>query len=154
MMPYRKKSEVEALLKEVRAIYAEVDQMPVERDCIRRTECCYFKRTGLTPQLTSGEGLLAAKAWRASGRKELKSRADGGCPMLIGELGQGKCAIYADRPFGCRTHFCDAAGGPLARRDVIDWIRRLEAIDSALGGHGPKSLPASIEEALGWRAAV
>ena len=151
MMPYRKKSDVEALLREVREIYAMLEQVPIERDCIRRTECCYFTRTGLTPQLTAGEGVLAAKAWRASGRKEIKPRADGGCPMLIGDLGKGKCAIYADRPFGCRTHFCEAAGGHYARRDVVELIRRLEAIDNAFGGKGPKSLAASIEEGMQWK---
>lgn len=153
-MPYRKKSQVDALLLEVRAVYAELDRKPIERDCIGRTECCYFKRTGLTPQLTAGEGLLAAKAWRATGRKELKPRPDGGCPMLVGLEGKGKCAIYADRPFGCRTHFCEAAGGPYERRDVVDLIRRLEAIDTAFGGNGPKSLQASVAEGLNWRAAM
>ena len=148
MRPYRKKEVIEEVLQEVRAIYAELEQRPIERQCVHRTECCYFKRTGLTPQLTAGEARLAAKAWRATGRKDLKPRADGGCPMLIGAEGQGKCAIYADRPFGCRTHFCEEAGGPYARREVVDLIHRLEAVDDALGGSGPKSLTAAIIENL------
>jgi hypothetical protein len=61
----------------------------------------------------------------------------------------GNCLIYADRPFGCRTHFCAAAGGPLARREVLDFIRRLEVIDAQLGGDGPRKLPAAIKAALG-----
>ncbi len=148
MMPYHKKETVDALLKEVRAVYADLEKRPVERQCVRRTECCYFKRTGLTPQLTAGEARVAAKGWRASGRKVLKPREDGGCPMLIGPEGQGKCAIYADRPFGCRTHFCEQAGGPYARKEVVDLIRRLEVVDAALGGNGPKALGAAVEEAL------
>jgi hypothetical protein len=60
----------------------------------------------------------------------------------------GKCLIYADRPFACRTHFCPAAGGPMARREVIDLIRRLEAIDAQLGGAGPRKLPLALRSAL------
>ena len=94
----------------------------------------HFKLTGLTPYLTKGEALLAAKAFRATGRRELPQKADGSCPLLHPQT--GRCLIYADRPFGCRTHFCASAGGPYARRDVLDLIRRLEAVDAALGGAG------------------
>jgi Fe-S-cluster containining protein len=133
-------------LTEVRRIYAELATRPAERQCIRRTECCQFKLTGLTPYLTKGEALVAARAWRATGHTKLPSTADGACPML--EPGSGRCLIYADRPFGCRTHFCAAAGGPLARREVIDLIRRLETIDARLGGDGPRQLPGAVAAAL------
>ena len=133
-------------LAEVRRVYADLATRPVERQCIRRTECCQFKLTGLTPYLTKGEARVAAQAWRASGRTKLPSPSDGACPML--ELQSGRCLIYADRPFGCRTHFCAAAGGPLARREVIDLIRRLETIDAQLGGDGPRQLPAAVAAAL------
>src|SRR6478735_7243323 len=115
--PNRIGDSVPAAITEVCQIYAELATRPVERQCIRRTECCQFKLTGLTPYLTKGEALVAARAWRATGRTKLPSKADGACPML--DERSGRCLIYADRPFGCRTHFCDAAGGPLARRDVI-----------------------------------
>jgi Fe-S-cluster containining protein len=131
---------------EVRQIYAELATRPVERECIRRTECCQFKLTGLTPYLTKGEALVAARALRATGRTKLSLKADGACPML--DAASGRCLIYADRPFGCRTHFCAAAGGPLARRDVIDLIRRLETIDARLGGDGPHRLPGAVAVAL------
>jgi uncharacterized protein len=131
---------------EVRRIYAEVDARPVERQCTRLTECCHFKLTGLTPYLTKGEALVAARALRATGRKKLPNDADGACPLL--DRASGRCLIYADRPFGCRTHFCAAAGGPMARREVIDLIRRLETIDAELGGAGPRKLPAAVAAAL------
>jgi uncharacterized protein len=134
-------------IAEVRQIYAELAQRPVERQCLRRTECCHFKLTGLTPYLTKGEALVSARALRASGRKNLPESPDGACPLLDGA--SGKCLIYADRPFGCRTHFCAAAGGPLARREVLDLIRRLDVIDAQLGGEGPRKLPAAINAALG-----
>ena len=60
----------------------------------------------------------------------------------------GNCLIYNDRPFGCRTHFCAAAGGTIPRREVIDLIRRLEKIDSDLGGDGPHTLPNAVADAL------
>ena len=133
-------------LAEVRRIYADLATRPVERQCVRRTECCQFKLTGLTPYLTKGEALVAARAWRATGRKKLPSGSNGACPML--EAAAGRCLIYSDRPFACRTHFCAAAGGPLARSEVVDLIRRLETIDAQLGGDGPRKLPAAVGTAL------
>ena len=134
------------MLEEVRRIYVELAQRGFERQCTRRTECCQFKLTGLTPYLTKGEALVAAKALRATGRKSLPNETDGACPLL--DRVSGKCLIYADRPFGCRTHFCAAAGGPLARREVLDLIRRLETLDARLGGDGPRKLPGAVTAAL------
>ncbi|HEX4667581.1 MAG TPA: YkgJ family cysteine cluster protein [Chthoniobacterales bacterium] len=137
----------QSALDEVRRVYAELAQRPVERECLRRTECCQFKLTGLTPYLTRGEALVAARAWRATGRKKLPEEIDGdACPLL--DRATGRCLIYVDRPFGCRTHFCAAAGGPMARREVLDLIRRLETIDAQLGGDGPRKLPAAVASAL------
>ena len=130
----------------VRQIYAELATRPIERSCMRVNECCQFKLTGRTPYLTRGEALVAAKGLRASGRKELPLAADGACPLL--DQRAGKCLIYADRPFGCRTHFCAAAGGPYARREVADLIQRLEAIDAELGGSGASALPHALGEAV------
>ncbi len=132
-------------LEEVRAVYRDLEKRPVERGCTRLTECCQFKLTGRTPMLTKGEAILAAKALRASGRKALPERDDGACPML---RENGACMIYQDRPFGCRTHFCAAAGGPYARSEVLDLIRRLEAVDIRLGGDGPRALPSAVSDEL------
>ena len=132
-------------IAEVRAIYDEVAARPIERACVRRTECCHFKLTGRTPYLTAGEALAAAKALRATGRKGLPERTDGACPLLAPD---GRCLIYEGRPFGCRTHFCAAAGGPYARREVADLIHRLEDLDAKLGGAGAMPLPAAIQRAL------
>ena len=60
----------------------------------------------------------------------------------------GACLIYDDRPFGCRTHFCAAAGGPYARGEVIDLIRRLEQIDVELGGVGPRKLQDAVADCV------
>ena len=134
-------------LLEVRQLYAELASRPVERQCARRTECCQFKLTGLTPYLTKGEAFLAAQAWRATGRKVLPNETSGACPLL--DRTSGKCLIYTDRPFACRTHFCAAAGGPMSRYEVSDLIHRLETIDVQLGGDGPRKLPGAVNAALG-----
>ena len=140
------RDQLQQAIAEIRAIYAELTKRPVERSCQARTECCQFQLTGLTPQLTKGEALVAAKGFRATGRKEFPEAADGACPLLKRET--GRCLIYADRPFGCRTHFCAAAGGAYARKEVLDLIRRLEDVDRKLGGDGPRRIQAAVADAL------
>jgi Fe-S-cluster containining protein len=132
-------------LEEVRAVYRALESRPISRNCTRLTECCQFKLTGRTPQLTKGEAILAARGFRASGRKAIAAREDGACPML---RENGACMIYQDRPFGCRTHFCAAAGGHYARSEVLDLIRRLEAVDAKLGGSGPRAIEAAVAAEL------
>jgi len=145
-MPRAPRSEdPDRIRQEVRTVYEELAARPVERSCQRLGECCYFKKTGLTPYLTKGEAVTAAKALRAAGRTQLPKRTDGACPLLDAA---NRCLIYRDRPFGCRTHYCEAAGGPYARREVLDLIRKLEEIDRKLGGNGPVPLPAALEAAL------
>jgi len=143
-MPADRQQRSEAIA-EVETIYRELAARPIERACELRTECCQFQLTGRVPHLTLGEALVAAKGLRASGRKALPDRADGACPMLDAK---GRCMIYASRPFGCRTHFCRAAGGPMDRKSVIDLIRRLEAVDAKLGGDGSRLIGDAVETAL------
>ena len=133
-------------LDEVRRVYADLAARPIDRNCVRVKECCHFKLTGRTPYLTKGEALVAARALRATGRTQLPKNSSGACPLL--EEATGNCLIYDARPFGCRTHFCTAAGGPYARREVIDLIRRLEAVDESLGGSGGRLLQNAITDAL------
>jgi Fe-S-cluster containining protein len=134
-----------ALLAQVRDVYARLAQRPVERNCVGRTDCCRFRLTGQTPFLTRGEALVARQAARAAGKKKLPLPADGSCPMLGPD---GRCTIYESRPFACRTHFCEAAGGPYSRREVRDLIHELEAIDQRFGGSGGMGLPAAMKWAV------
>lgn len=133
-----------AAAAEVRAIYKEWEQRPIERSCTGRGDCCRFHMTGRTPFLTKGEAIVAATAWRAAGRTSVPDSPDGACPFLKGS----RCQIYEGRPFGCRTHFCDAAGGPATRKEVRDLIQRLEEIDTRLGGAGGVNLPAAVSAAM------
>jgi len=137
---------LQRVLNEVHKVYADLSLRPIQRNCVRVKECCHFKLTGRTPYLTKGEALVAAKAFRATGRRQLPENPTGACPLL--DSVNGNCLIYESRPFGCRTHFCAAAGGPYARREVIDLIRRLEAIDVDVGGSGPRLLQNAITDAL------
>lgn len=136
----------EEAIRKTRDVYAELTRRPVERSCMQRSECCHFRLTGRTAFLTKGEALVAAKALRGTGRTRLPERTDGSCPLL--DASTQRCLIYHDRPFGCRTHFCAAAGGPYARRDVAELIQRLEQIDFELGGAGASSLPHAVASAL------
>ncbi len=145
-MKHNKGDAASEAISEVRAIYGELAAMPLERDCVGRAGCCHFRLTGKIPHLTLGEALTVAKAWRATGRKKMPMHSDGACPFLHEKT--GRCQVYESRPFGCRTHFCDAAGGPAKRGEVIDWIRRLEAIDARLGGDGARVLPGIVAEQL------
>jgi len=131
---------------EVRKIYAELAAHPVTRDCTLRTECCRFLLTGKTPYLTTGEALVAAQAFKATGRRALPAREDGACPLL--DPATAKCLIYASRPFGCRTHFCPAAGGPYPRHHVSGLIHKLEEIARRLGTSEARPLAAAIQEFL------
>ncbi len=129
-----------------RAIYARLASITVERNCIGRAQCCQFRLTGKTPHLTRGEALTTWAAVKAGGRKTLPASIAGACPLLHPET--QRCLVYEGRPFGCRTHFCAAAGGPYPREKVVDLIRELEKIDAAHGGDGSKPLESALREVM------
>jgi Fe-S-cluster containining protein len=131
-------------LRQIREIYEELARRPLHGKCIGRSTCCRFQLTGKTPYLTRGEAMLAAQGWRASGRKTMPATTDGSCPFLK----NGLCQIYESRPFGCRTHFCEAAGGQTPRHLVRDLIQRLEDIDRALGGDGASHFHSAVSRYL------
>jgi Fe-S-cluster containining protein len=130
---------------EIKAIYAELERRPLVRDCQFRSGCCHFRLTGKMPLLTLGEALYLSRGVRASGRVQLKEHPDGACPLLDRS---GRCTAYAHRPFGCRTHFCETAGGMYPRKHVADLIHRLESLDERLGGEGSRPLGPAVEQAL------
>ena len=136
---------IEEARGEIERLYGDLESRALERQCQARTMCCRFQLTGRTPMLTRGEALYAAIGVRAAGRTKLPEREDGACPLLDS---RGRCTIYAHRPFGCRTHFCEPAGGMYPRRHVADLIQRLEALDERLDGCGPRALGAAVADAL------
>ncbi len=113
---------------ELSAIYAEVDALLAPYSCASTTECCDFGVTGREPyptavELAEVERAMAAASIdpKAKGRRSLPvAGTPRRCPLLSAE---GKCRIYASRPFGCRTFFCERVEGP-GRLPTVE-IRRL-----------------------------
>ncbi|MDB6138214.1 MAG: hypothetical protein JWO94_1286 [Verrucomicrobiaceae bacterium] len=140
------KKQHKPLLAELKAVYAEVEARALPRQCGLRGGCCHFRQTGRAPVVTRIEALLAAQGVRAAGRKKLEPHPEGACPLLGRD---GRCGIYEHRPFGCRTHFCAAAGGTYPRQHVVDLIHRMEALDEKLGWHdGSRPFEAAVADAL------
>ena len=94
-----------------------------------------------------------ARSWkRASGRAP---RARGcrvvdeerACPLLDAA---GRCAVYAARPLGCRTFFCDRAEvvAPIRQREVNALVRRIQEIAARHEPDGDRGRP--LTKAL-WR---
>jgi uncharacterized protein len=152
----RDKGDERRLLNELEALYAEVDAVHEGTTCPRSSECCRFGITGREPQVTSLELALVRRALAARGgplkteRRALPLHSnharEGTCPMLDRT---GGCAIYAARPLGCRTFFCQRADVLTAptRAQQRDWVRRLQALASAHRPNGDK--PHALRNALG-----
>jgi Fe-S-cluster containining protein len=139
------------------ALYREIDARQAEHACPASTECCRFGVTGREPYVTSLEVdyVLRALAMRG-GRLPAKRppplergpadasssprarlpvvRDEGVCPLLGPD---GRCVVYAARPLGCRTFFCDRASTPnaVSQRELNVWVR---AVKDLSAGHAPR----------------
>jgi len=111
-----------AELLELRALYARIDRQLEGWTCDASTDCCRFGVTGREPYPTAIEIAELERAIRARGglpkRRSLpvapsKGRDERRCSLLGDD---GRCLVYASRPFGCRTFFCDRAQGPVGER--------------------------------------
>jgi len=140
-----------ALLDELRALYREVDALYEGWSCASSTECCRFGVTGRQPYVTSIElaairraiarrGAPLAPAKRALPITDNEER-ERICPLL--DRGS-RCAIYGDRPLGCRTFYCErATQGPRgSRAELQEIVRKLRdlAARHALGGEQARPL--------------
>lgn len=110
-------------LVELRALYARIDRTLEGWTCDASTECCRFGVTGREPYPTAVEIAELDRAVRARGglpKRRLRfgpavSNGKGERPCaLLGD--DGRCLVYASRPFGCRTFFCERACGPVGQR--------------------------------------
>ncbi|CAN5924770.1 hypothetical protein BH11MYX4_BH11MYX4_66020 [soil metagenome] len=110
--------EAQQGLSALRGVYAEVDRLLEGWSCESSTDCCRFGITGREPYPTAIEQAELERGVRARGglprRRSLPTvNARGGderrCPLLSDE---GRCLVYASRPFGCRTFFCERGHGP------------------------------------------
>ncbi|NUP07948.1 MAG: hypothetical protein HOW73_18030 [Polyangiaceae bacterium] len=129
-------------LDDLRALYRDVDQAYAGTSCEATTECCRFGLTGREPYVTAVEMALVR---RAVARRGSRARGAGprplhetmrelpvisderACPLLSAE---GRCSIYDDRPFGCRTFFCErkSSYAEVKHRELLAFVSRLKQI--------------------------
>ena len=130
------------LRTELRALYDEVDALLAPYSCDSSTECCRFGVTGREPYVTPAEVAELTVAIRAHGGlkkpKRLPIHVDAKerrCALLDDE---GRCSVYASRPFGCRTFFCDRIVGP--KKFPRSEVQRLaRAIADLSARHAPRA---------------
>lgn len=129
-----------------------MDALLFGHSCDNSTECCRFGITGREPYVTPlevsylreelrkrGTGLpgRAKRALPLHGKGTGEERT---CPLLSTE---GRCAVYAARPFGCRTFFCERRQGPakLPRNEIRDLLGELSALSEEMTPADPKARP-------------
>ena len=163
------------LLQELRALYAKVDGALEGWGCDASTDCCRFGVTGREPYPTAVEVAELDRAVKARGglpkrrslplasphargaRRSRQADADddrrGGederrCALLGDD---GRCLVYASRPFGCRTFFCERARGPvgeradsgLPRETITEVARDIAALSARFAPADPGPRPLS-----------
>lgn len=141
-----------APLAALRELYARIDATLGGWSCDASTDCCRFGVTGREPYPTAVELAELERAVRARGglpkRRTLALAGERRCTLLGDD---GRCLVYASRPFGCRTFFCERgrdaafqrpdAGLP---RDVIAEIaREIAALSARFAPSDPGPRPLS-----------
>ena len=138
-----------ALLGELAAIYAQVEARYRDHSCPGSTECCRFAVTGREPYVTSVEALAVARAvarrgGKLSPRKRalplVLGRAERICPLLDAT---GRCSIYADRPFGCRSFWCERTSRdtPVSQAERTQMVRQLQDLSARHQPDGDRGRP-------------
>ncbi|MGH7440497.1 MAG: hypothetical protein ACRENE_32815 [Polyangiaceae bacterium] len=143
---------------ELLSIYAEADRLVEGWSCACATatpagapeaRCCHFGVTGREPYPTAVEleevchALLAASVTPRKPRSLPLADARP-CPLLSDT---GRCRIYASRPFGCRTFFCDDAEPPVLgprkrpRDDLAALGRRIADLSARFAPRDPHPRP-------------
>jgi Fe-S-cluster containining protein len=114
-------------LQELRAIYRQADAAYAPFSCPASGECCQLAKTKRQPWLWAPEWLLLARHHPLPPPRE-----DGACPYL--DAAGKRCTVYADRPFGCRTFFCERIRGPARQPSdtVSALLTRLERVSERI----------------------
>jgi Fe-S-cluster containining protein len=138
--------------EELLEIYARVDALLAPFTCDASTECCHFGITGREPYVTSVELAEIELALAARGsviprsqvapRRLMLVKDERRCPLLDPN---GRCSVYASRPLGCRTFFCDRAQGPgrLPREEMNRSARSVADLAARYMPRDPHSRPLS-----------
>lgn len=143
-------------LADLAALYASVDALYADWSCPGSTECCRFGITGRQPYVTEIEllairhalarrgGLLAPK--RRALPIALEAEKERICPLLDRDQ---RCSVYADRPLGCRTYYCEKAqpGAGPERSELREHTRALQdlAARHRMGGELARPLVNALE---------
>jgi hypothetical protein len=139
------------------ALYAEVDALVDGMSCAcsaggvgttADAQCCHFGVTGREPYPTAVELEEVRHALRSAPParhhpKRLPLAELRACPLLSEG---GRCTVYASRPFGCRTFFCDQK---LPRAQVNAVGRRIADLSAEFAPRDPGPRP--LVKALGGR---
>jgi uncharacterized protein len=130
---------------ELLAIYRETDALLGPYSCEASGECCDFANTGREPQPTAlelAEVLHAARGITITKKKLPLAGQSRRCALLSDD---GRCRIYASRPFGCRTFFCERMTGPrkLPRSDIQHLSRRIADLSQRAFPRDPWPRPLS-----------
>jgi uncharacterized protein len=156
---------------ELLALYAEADALLAGWTCAcsagsspgqpLQVRCCQFAVTGREPYPTAVELEEVRHAMRLAGVQVAAPRAPRAprrlplaelrpCPLLSEA---GRCRIYASRPLGCRTFFCQGAEAPYgarvrAPRDEANAIgRRIADLSARFAPRDPH--PRALTKSLG-----
>ncbi len=139
---------------ELLALYRETDELLAGWACACTSSgedprCCQFAVTGREPYPTAVELEEVRHAMRtasvvARDPRKLPLAPQGPCPLLSNE---GRCRIYASRPFGCRTFFCSGAQGPdgprsrTPREAIASIGRRIADLSARVAPRDPHPRP-------------
>ena len=133
---------VRRALTETRAILRKADALYSPWSCSQSAACCQLATTGRPPWLWPTEWRLLLDRLARDARPLPPPRSDGACPFL--DEGGARCTIYAVRPFGCRTFFCERRLGPGQEPTLATGalLERLAALNLELDGQAkPHALP-------------
>jgi uncharacterized protein len=137
------------LLAELRELYRGVDAALEGWSCAASTDCCRFGVTGREPYPSAIEVAELERAVAARGgipkRRTLPLANERRCDLLDDG---GKCVVYASRPLGCRTFYCDRGEGPVGERalpkEVISRASaKIAQLSAALAPANPGARPLS-----------
>jgi Fe-S-cluster containining protein len=122
------RADLLAIFREADALVAGASCVCESPACAADARCCQFAVTGREPYPNPVELCEVAHGRRARGDDPARPRGklrmlggEGACPLLSSE---GRCTIYASRPFGCRTFFCAGHEPPRRSRDAIQALSR------------------------------
>jgi uncharacterized protein len=142
---------VRAALLETRAVYRKADAAYARHACPGCGECCQLRSTGRQPWLWPNEWRLVVDYVRATRGELPPPRADGGCPFL--DPTGTRCTVHPERPFGCRTYFCEAkCTGPAHQptQTVVELSRRLEAAAAQMDPENEDATAAGPRPLMDW----